>query len=237
MPCANCKCPFNELRAENGPFSADGVLCMLSTAVQDTRFARGENLFLQGQTSSSLYSLTSGMVKIWSHDTDGREQIVGLASPGKLLVGLQSLNDPRYIYSATAATEVHACRINHRALLESMRDRTDIAIRLIDAVNTQLAHSRALMQAMGHKCAAAKIASFLLLMAPGSKQGNGRFQLPFSRLEIAGLLGLSEETVCRMMANMKRSGVIHAPRGSIEVKDRGRLRAIADGAAREHPAA
>jgi CRP/FNR family transcriptional regulator len=210
---------------------------MISDTVQKVKFRKGEVLFLQGQSSASLYSLTSGMVKICSHTSDGRQQIVGLSSSGDLLVGLQSINDERYAYSAAAATAVNACKINHRALLEQVQDRGDLAMRLIEAVNAKLAHSRALVQVMGHKNAAAKIASFILLMTPKSQHGNCRFTLPVSRMDIASLLGLSEETVCRLMANMKRTGVIYAPRGNIEIRDWEHLQAIADGAASEHAAA
>jgi CRP/FNR family transcriptional regulator len=52
--------------------------------------------------------------------------------------------------------------------------------------------------------------------------------LPFSRSEIADLLGLSEETVCRQMAKLKRRGVLYAPRGKIEVLDWERLQLVAD---------
>ena len=58
--------------------------------------------------------------------------------------------------------------------------------------------------------------------------GNRRFTLPFSRGEIASLLGLSEETVCRQMASMKRRGIIYAPRGKIEILDWDKLQAVAD---------
>ena len=61
--------------------------------------------------------------------------------------------------------------------------------------------------------------------------------MPFSRVEMASLLGLSEETVCRLMANMKRDGAIYAPRGYVEIRDWDRLHAIADGKARSHLAA
>jgi CRP/FNR family transcriptional regulator len=202
---------------------------MLNDSVQRTTFRHGEILFMQGQPSACLFAVSDGMVKICTHNPDGREQIVGLSSPQSLLVGLQSLNDDRYAYSAIAASNVRACKINHRTLIDHVRDRGDLAMRLIEALNSQLAHSRALMEVLGHKCAAAKIASFILLMTPKSKKSNGGFALPFSRLEIASLLGLSEETVCRLMANMKREGAIHAPRGRIEIRDWDRLHAIADG--------
>ena len=234
MACGNCNCPFFELQAENGPFSEDDIQCIITEAVQKVSFKQGETLFLQGQPSSSLYSLSDGMVKICSHTADGREQIVGLSTPGNLLVGLQSINDKRYAYSGIAATAVRACKINHRALLDSVQHRGDVAIRLISAVNAQLAHSRALMEVMGHKCAAAKIASFILLMTPKPEHGNCGFEMPFSRMEMASLLGLSEETVCRLMANMKRSGAIYAPRGKVEIRDWNQLHAISDGQSGEH---
>jgi len=234
MLCGNCSCPFFELQAESSLSLDPELQCIVTDAVQEVAFNRGEVLFLQGQSSTSLYSLTSGMVKICSHTADGREQIVGLSSPGNLLVGLQSINDERYAYSGIAATPVQACKINHRALLARVRDRGDIAMRLIGAVNAQLAHARALMEVLGHKCAAAKIASFILLMTPKSEHGNCGFSMPFSRMEMASLLGLSEETVCRLMANMKRSGAIYAPRGKVEIRDWNQLHAISDGGANNH---
>ena len=237
MSCGNCDCPFFELQAHSGPFSEDEIQCIVTDAAQKVSFKQGEVLFLQGQPSSSLYSLTEGMVKICSHTADGREQIVGLSTPGNLLVGLQSINDKRYAYTGIAATAVRGCKINHRTLLTRVLDRGDVALRLIAAMNAQLAHSRALMEVMGHKCAAAKIASFILLMTPKAVQGNCRFELPFSRMEMASLLGLSEETVCRLMANMKRSGAIYAPRGKVEIRDWSQLHAIADGNSSGHLAA
>lgn len=231
MRCTISECPFFVLHAQDSPLSDSEIDCCVKRAVQKVTFRKGEVLFLQGQSSSSLYSLTDGMVKICSHSADGREQIVGLSTPGSLLVGLQSMNDDRYAYTGVAETAVTACKVNHRALLSCVRKKGEVALRLLDALNAQLTHSRALMEVMGHKCAAAKIASFILLMTPKSKRGNCHFPLPFSRLEMASLLGLREETVCRLMASMNRAGAIYAPRGNIEIRDWRKLRAISDGRA------
>lgn len=231
MPCNNCECTFHEVHALNGSGLSAEWQCMLRESAQHVSFHHGEILFMQGQPSAWLFAISDGMVKICTHSADGREQIVGLSSPDSLLVGLQSINDDRYAYSAIAATNVTACKIHHRTLIERVRDRGDLAMCLIHAMNAQLAHSRSLMEVLGHRCAAAKIASFILLMTPKTENCSRGFALPFSRLEIASLLGLSEETVCRLMANMKREGAIRAPRGRIEIRDWDRLHAIADGEA------
>lgn len=229
MTCTNCPCPFNECLGEAARSAKTEIRCLLADAVRHVSFDRGEVLFQQGQESSNLFTLSSGIVKISCYGTDGREQIVGLSAPGNLLIGLQSLHATRYAYSATAATDVRACAINHRVVLERVRSHGELALRLVDAVNTKLAQSRALIRVLGHKYAAAKIASFILLMTPEHGYDHKQYRLPFSRLELASLLGLSQETVCRQMANLKRLGVIRAPRGSIEITDRHRLRALAEG--------
>jgi CRP/FNR family transcriptional regulator len=227
MSCGNAECPFFSLHSSSGPLAAAEFQCMVDDATQKVAFEQGEILFTQGQTSANLYSLTSGMVKICSISADGREQIVGLSSPGNLLLGLQSISENTYAYTAVAATTVHGCKINHKTLLSLAQTKGDIAIKLVHSVNAQLAQTRALMEVMGQKCAAAKIAAFLLLMTPNSQHDNCHCDLPISRREMAGLFGLSEETVCRLMARMKRTGAIYAPRGKIEIRDRAQLHAIA----------
>jgi len=230
MCCRNELCPFSELGPGVGPPSSAIPTCLATDLPQRVTFEPGHVLFLQGQSSSTLYSLIDGIVKICSHTADGHEQIVGLSSPDNLLVGVQSMNENRYAYTAVAATHVTACRISHRDLLAHMHDNPDLALHLIDAANAQLAHSRALMEVMGLACASAKIASLILLLTPKSMHGNCGFAMPLSRREIANILGLSEETVCRLMANMKRSGAIYAPRGKMEIRNWRQLQSISAGA-------
>ena len=229
MFCGNRNCPFIESQTECQQSSDAVWRCIVGGALQNVEFNQGEVLFLQGEPSSNLYALKHGMVKICVHTADGREQIVGLSRPGNLLLGLQSINDAYHPYTAIAVTPVHACRIKHRTLLHLVQTQGDLAMRMIAAANAQLAHSRALVEVLGQKNARAKLASFILFMRSCSVREDGGFAMPFSRMEIASVLGLSEETVCRLMANMKRSGAIHAPRGKIEIRDRSHLYAISAG--------
>ena len=82
MSCKNSVCPFSELTVDSGRAGDSEIDCVVAKEVQNVVFKQGEVLFLQGQVSSFLYSMTDGLVKICSHSADGREQIVGLSSPG-----------------------------------------------------------------------------------------------------------------------------------------------------------
>ena len=163
MTCGNHACPFHELEAEAGALNGTDLACRVTDTVKQVRFDAGAILFAQGEPSTSLYSLSRGIVKITCHTTGGREQIVGIANPGSLLLGLQSLETDLYQYTAVAETDVVACKIRHRGLLKEAEHSSDIALRLLKALNAQLAQSRELMRVMGHKCAAAKIASFITM--------------------------------------------------------------------------
>jgi len=228
MACPNSKCPFSEVKSGNGSTKPATPECTITEVVKQVHYLAGEHLFTKGEKSRCLYAVTDGLVKIINHSPDGREQIVGLGTPSALLTGLQSLDEKERQYSAVAATSVSACKLRHKALLTSVKSGGEIAVRLVSAINAQLAHSRALTGVLGQRCAAAKIASFIKLVFPESQHGSERYTLPFSRHEIADMLGLSEETVCRQMARMKRRGILYAPRGGIEVYDWEQLNAIAD---------
>ena len=147
MTCGSCHCPFQVIRSEDGPFSPAEIRCTLDGAVQHVEFGHSEVLFMQGQSSNCLYAITDGMVKICTHTPNGQERIVGLSCPDRLLVGLQSMSEDRYAYTAIAATKVRACRINHRTLLDRVESHPDVAMRVIKALNAQLTHSRASMAA------------------------------------------------------------------------------------------
>ena len=228
MKCIKTKCPFNAHSAGGGRNRSFPSDCLVSDSVKEVSFSKGDFMFSQDQPSCCVFVLTDGVAKIVSVTPDGREQIVGFASPEKLMVGLQSLSNDNYTESAVAETNVTACKIRKRSLLSAVTSDATIALRLIDAMNAQLAMSRAMIRAGEHGSAPAKIAAFLLLLLPTDKHDDRRHVLPVSRSEIANALGLSEETVCRQMAKMKRRGILYAPRGGIEVYNWAQLNAIAN---------
>ena len=228
MACVNKECPFDSSKSTRCEPSGPREACLVFDSVKQVRFSRGDVLFSQNEASCCVYALTRGMVKLCDVSASGHEQIVGFASPHRLMVGLRSLSRPVYSVTAVAETDVEACKIRKRSLLAAITREPEVGIRLIDALNSQLDMSRELMRVAEHHGARTKIAAFLCLLIPQLNGGGLRVEFPFSRSEIAGLLGLSEETVCRQMSAMRREGILYAPRGMIEIRDWDRLQAIAD---------
>ena len=74
---------------------------------------------------------------------------------------------------------------------------------------------------LGCETATEKIASFLLEMDGRSKRKNRRFvELPMSRTDIADHLGMTPETVCRVLARLQHNGAVTILRNGLDLRDR-----------------
>jgi CRP/FNR family nitrogen fixation transcriptional regulator len=81
---------------------------------------------------------------------------------------------------------------------------------------------------LGRKTASERIGSFLLEMAGRLPAQRGpMLDLPMSRTDMADHLGLTIETVCRVLAHLRRDGTIAVTRGGVEIRDRVALKQIA----------
>ena len=82
------------------------------------------------------------------------------------------------------------------------------------------------MLLLGRMTASEWVASFLLEMA-SRRDGKRLIELPMSRTDVADYLGLTIETVCRVLSGFKRNGFIAIPNAHrIELRDRAALEAI-----------
>ena len=109
-----------------------------------------------------------------------------------------------------------------------MDENARLACRLCDMMLRDLAHAQTRMLLLGRMTAPERVASFLLEIA--DRRGSVRtIELPMSRTDIADYLGLTIETVCRLLSALKREGVIAIPDAHrIELRDRDALEAVCE---------
>ncbi|GAB4512953.1 MAG: hypothetical protein Tsb0026_17240 [Sulfuricaulis sp.] len=193
-------------------------------------------LFRAGDPSTQLYVIREGQVKLTRTDIDGHDHLLNLVGPGYFL-GFDTIGNPSYSYNAETLTSTVLCRIKHNDIVRLLKEEPRVSLNVLLAVNEQLAHARDLIRVLGQKTAIEKVAALLLsLYPPNPEGGNGKTEaLHLSRQEMAQILGLTVETVSRIMAALRRKGIINAPRGSIVVSARSRLQALAGDPMRANP--
>jgi CRP-like cAMP-binding protein len=182
------------------------------------RADRNEEIFAEGAPTQHCYFVVSGCLRTVKLMEDGRRQIGEFLLPGDLF-GWDALDE--HDFSTEAVTPVTLRRYD-RALLETFADRDrDFARRLRELTSGQLRVARERMVTLGRKTATERIASFLLEMAErGSSSGKGQIDLPMNRTDMADHLGLTIETVCRVLTQLRQHGTIAVDRTRIAIRDR-----------------
>jgi CRP/FNR family nitrogen fixation transcriptional regulator len=170
-------------------------------------FGRNVEIHGEGEPSTFLYKLVSGYVRTFKTLNDGRRRIEAFYIPGDAF-GL----DTRSSHNVTAQA-ITRCKIE-LIVKKSLMAR---AITEIAVVNHLLALTRLeLRRANSHnlqllKSAQERIIGFLLDME--ERQGSNReIDLPMTRGDIADHLGLTTETVSRMLWKLESIAAIAIPK-------------------------
>lgn len=191
--------------------------------------AAREDLFLDGDDASHVFEVLDGIVCAYRILPDGERHIVSFYYPGDVL-GYCCLDT--YAYSAQALTPVRVRRVPRVVLERSMVQRPELAQRFLRMAALELAATRDHMVCLAAKSAEAKTAAFLLaLLRRNAAAGEDprEIRLPMTRLDIADYLGLTIETVSRMLSKFRRKGLIDLPRATlVVVKNERGLAALAD---------
>ncbi len=211
-----------------------GELAALNTIGRRRNLIAGESLMWEGEDSVIVANVIEGVLKLSTGTEDGREQIVGVVYPSDFIGRPFGATTG---YGVTALTDARVCMFNRREFDSFARKHPTLEHKLLERTLAELDRTRRWMLLLGRKSAGEKVATFLLEMSErlvdsGCADLPGRalktFVLPFSRQQIADILGLTIETVSRQFTRLKADGVIDLPaRREVMILDRQALLADA----------
>lgn len=208
----------------------DADLGRLDAMAEHESFAAGDVLIREGDSARHVFNITSGSVRVYKLLADGRRQITGFLFTGDFL-GLAT--GDTYVFSAEAVEPASACRFRKTEYRALIRDCPTLEATLFDRANHELAAAQNQMLLLGRKTALERIATFLLDLPshdPARSTPPGHVHLPMTRAEIADYLGLTIETVSRVLTRLKTQGVIRlVSLSELRVEQPGVLRDLADG--------
>jgi CRP/FNR family transcriptional regulator, anaerobic regulatory protein len=165
-----------------------------------------EHVYFEGDIRDCIYVVESGWVKLYRTLIDGQRQVVGFANAGSIL-GLES--EAEHINGCEAVTEVFVRAIPVARIKDVCRTDADFGEQLLRQLGRQLGAAQAQLAAVGVQSAEQKLATFLLSISDLCEaSGNGEFDLPMRRGDMAEFLGLRLETISRKMTDFQRRGWI-----------------------------
>ncbi|HVZ51825.1 MAG TPA: cyclic nucleotide-binding domain-containing protein [Pseudolabrys sp.] len=213
--------------------SADCAASFRMPTCSRRKLAPSQHIFLQGDKQSHVYFVKSGAVRLYELLRSGRRQIVGFKFPGEFIaLGYDAKH--RFSAQAMKATELRsfASPAFHSAASNDPR----FLLKLYEAVAKDLSRAYELTLSVGQRDAKGSVAAFLLNVEARAGKANGKspiLALP-PRGDIADHLGLTLETISRIVMQLKRDGIIELhERGAARLVNHAALQAAADGVTQE----
>lgn len=228
-PCAGCEA---RSAAVCGVLECDKLSAFRRLGTQ-FRLSAGQPLFHEGDAATRVFTLTRGSLKLYKLLPDGRRQVTGFMRPGDFL-GISV--DDEHAFSAEALEPSQLCAFPRNRFDDFTEDNGEMERELYRLAVHELAAAQQQMVLLGRKTAAERLASFFLALADREERASSdkaRFvSLPMSRSDIADYLGLTKETISRVLSQFKSRRVIRLDAiNRIEILDREALEALAAGEA------
>lgn len=163
-------------------------------------YEAGTTIYGQGDPAGQLYMVEFGTVRLCRVSADGRRQISAFYFAGEIF-GLEADTQRHFYAESVDSAGIRVLRPSHgEKFNESM---FQVALQGLTRAQEHL-------MVLGRQNGSEKVAAFLLDIA--ERQSSDRFvDLSMQRCDIADYLGLSFETVSRILTKLKASGIIRIP--------------------------
>lgn len=189
---------------------------------------RGETVMAAGDENVACATLISGALKIASYDSDGTEKILSLVHPAGFVGEMFA---PLAHHDIVALADSRLCTFSRGEYEAAVEAFPALANALLRRSAADLFETRSLVDLLGRRSAEAKVAGLVVAFAKAASDSPchpaATFDLPLSRSEMGGLLGITIETVSRQLSQLEKQGVIRrqGARG-IEIRDAPALHAL-----------
>lgn len=224
--CENCIVrKFNALRA----MSREEL-----KAVSDSKIAKkvkkGEVLFDEGEKLNGVYCVRGGVSKLAKLSSNGKDQIVKLASKGEVLGERSVIAEESSNLSATAVSDMEVCFIPKEAIVSTLHKNPDFTFEVLRHMAHDLREADDVIVNMSQKSVKQRIAEALLYMKNNfGEDSEGYLALILSREDIANVVGTATESCIRILSEFRKMGLIKTSGKRMAIVEDRKLQDLVDG--------
>lgn len=230
LSCGNCG--MNQLCLPMGLGEAD-IVRLDQIIGRHHRIMRGEILYHVNDPFKNLYAIRFGHFKTYQINANAEQKITGFQMAGELL-GMDAISAERHHCNAVALEDAEVCEIPF-ARLEELFSHVPVLLHHFHQIMSQeITREQNAMLLLGNMRAEQRFSAFLINLssryaARGYSATN--FQLRMSRDDIANYLGLTIESISRLLARFKKLGLLTIDKREVQLLEPALLRKMAAGPA------
>ncbi len=200
---------------------AEAELMYLDAHARPFSYDKDETVFVQGDTSHSIYFLDNGRIKISKLYHDGRKLTIDLVESGEFFGEMSLAGEKERSNTAEATEKSTGFAINKNVFEEFLRKRPEIAIKLIQLIGDKRLSMENLLEDMTFMDVQGRVVSLLIKYAD-----SGMVKIPLTHQEIADMTGTSRVSVSRTIIKLRDKGLIQTTGDRIRLSDINKLQTL-----------
>lgn len=236
---ANCaSCAMNDRCLSTG-LSEAGAGRFDRIVARRRRVDRGERLFSVGEPFKYLYAVRFGQFKAFRLTRAGGQQVTGFHMTGDVL-GLDAIGAERHHSTAVALEDSAICEIEFSRLDALFVELPEMRRHFHRLMSREIMREQDAMMFLGSMMAEQRLALFLLnqgKLYAARGYSPVAFQLRMSREDIGNYLGLTIESVSRLLMRFREKGWLRVEQREVVLLDSASFEALASGMASAEPIA
>ena len=214
---------FATILGMNPLFSGLGAEAIgaIARLCQTRRLPTGQTLFVKGDPGDALYGVRRGQIRIETGTSGGERLTIEVFGPGDLFGEIAVLDGRPRTADAVAQEDAELFVLPRGDFLNTLARDCRLAIRIIELLCARLRSTNERTEEMMFLPLSVRLARRLAALAEDFGA-----EVQITQDELAGLVGVTRESVNRQLQEWRASGIVSLGRGRISV-DRDRLDAEA----------
>lgn len=187
---------------------------------------KNDQLTIPGQSFTSLFAIRSGSFKSYITSSDGEQQITGFHFPGDI-VGFDGLHSQEYQSFTQAMETSMICELPYEKLDEMSSHLPSLRKEMLKIMSTEINQDHSMMMLLNKRTAEERLGHFLVNLSDRFSQrgfSSTEFNLTMTRNEIGNHLGLTVETVSRLLTRFQKENIISVDGKLIVITDEASLK-------------
>jgi CRP-like cAMP-binding protein len=197
--------------------------------VPGQKYPTGFEVLKQADIASDVWIIDDGVVKLVHYAEDGRELTVGVRQKGWILGSASVILGKPSPVAAFTITPCYLQRLNAATFLEMLSGNSSLSSWLLKLYSQEVFDQLVSMTQASALSARQRLERVIAqLIEPSEDNAQGielRVALPFSRRDLAGLVGITPEHLSRLLRQLTEEGVIRRKKGWITLTDSCKLAA------------
>ncbi len=201
-------------------------------------FKKNQHLFEAGDKFKSIYAIRAGVVKLYSYSDSGEEIVHGFFLPGDV-VGFEGLNEGYHLNNAVALDTTSVCDLPYDQLSDLAVKIPNLNHQIMSVMSKNMQEGRLHSELLIKRNADQRVAQFIWNMAERYKSrgyAHNEFRLSILHRDVALFLGLTPETVSRILAKFNSDEIVSWKKKEVVIHNEQALKDLAGVASCEHSA-